>query len=104
VIGAGEWLDSGIHNNERRLSFLPMLSVDIGEAITLHMDGELYHQRGRNYWHMVPVTPQTQRGDFTDIPWALTTADADGMFERHASASRLGLSSEHLADRSRQTI
>ncbi len=77
VIGAGEWLDNSIHNDERRLSFLPMLSVDVGESVTLHMDGEFYHQQGRNYWHMVPATPDTQAGDFSRIPWNLSTASPD---------------------------
>ncbi len=77
VIGAGEWLDNSTHNDERRLSFLPMLSVDVGESVTLHLDGELYHQRGRNYWHMVPETSDTQAGNFTRIPWNLNTASPD---------------------------
>jgi iron complex outermembrane receptor protein len=91
LIGAGEWLDSGIDNDERRLSLLPMLSVDVGDAVTLHMDGELYQQRGRNYWHMVPVTAETQRGDFTQIPWDLTTASPDDDWSGWNASSGLRL-------------
>jgi len=91
LIGAGEWLDSGIHNDERRLSFLPMLSVDVGDAVTLHVDGELYQQQGRNYWHMVPVTPETQHGDFTHIPWGLTTASPDDDWSGWNASSGLRL-------------
>ena len=91
VIGAGEWLDNGIHNDERRLSFLPMLSVDLGEAVTLHMDAELYYQRGRNYWHMLPATPETQSGDFSNIPWNLNTASPDDQWSGGNVSSGLRL-------------
>ncbi|HSC29871.1 MAG TPA: TonB-dependent receptor plug domain-containing protein, partial [Vicinamibacterales bacterium] len=77
LVGAAEWLGNGIENTERRVSFLPMLSVDLSDAVTLHMDGELYHQRGRDYRHVVPVTPDTQRGDFSKIPWDLSIASPD---------------------------
>ena len=47
LIGAAEWFDNGYENDERRLSFLPMMSIDLGRKATLNLDGELYHQRGR---------------------------------------------------------
>jgi iron complex outermembrane receptor protein len=77
LVGAAEWLGNGIDNGERRLSLLPMLSVDLSDAVTLNVDGELYQQRGRNYWHFVPSTPDTQHGDFSKIPWDLNTASPD---------------------------
>ena len=77
LIGAGEWFDNGYGNDERRLSFLPMLSIDLGRKATLNVDGELYHQRGRAYRHAVPVTPDTQHGDFSRIPWDLNTVSPD---------------------------
>jgi iron complex outermembrane receptor protein len=106
VIGAGEWLDNGFDNDERRVSFLPMLSFDVGEAITVHVDGEFYQQRGRNYWHMVPSTPDTQRGDFSHIPWDLNTASPDDQWSGWSASpgvrldARLGQrSSVHAAAR-----
>jgi iron complex outermembrane recepter protein len=77
AIGAGEWLTNGFDNNERRLSFLPMLSVDVGTRVTVHLDGEFYDQRGRGYRHTVPSTPDTQHGDFSHIPWDLNVASPD---------------------------
>ena len=68
---------AALENGEWRLSFLPMLSADVSDRVTLHLDGELYHQRGRNYWHFVPATPETQRGDYSQIPWDLNTASPD---------------------------
>ena len=56
LIGAAERLDNGFDNDERRLSFLPMISFDVHRAATVHVDCEFYHQRGRNYWHTVPAT------------------------------------------------
>ena len=77
VIGAAERLDNGFDNNERRLSFLPMLSFDVGARVTVHVDGELYDQRGRGYRHTVPSTPDTQHGDFSRMPWDLNVASPD---------------------------
>jgi iron complex outermembrane receptor protein len=77
VISAAEGLDSGFDNNERRLTFLPTLAGELNDRLTLHVDTEFYHQQGRNYWHMVPVTPDTQAGDFSKIPWDLNTASPD---------------------------
>lgn len=77
VIGAGEWFDNGFDNGERRLSFLPMMSFDVGSNATLHIDGELYHQRGRNYRHAIPATPDTQHGDFSRLPWDLSTGSPE---------------------------
>jgi iron complex outermembrane receptor protein len=77
LIGAGEWLENGYDNGERRLSLLPMMSFDLGASATLTVDGELYHQRGRNYRHTVPVTPDTQHGDFSKVPWGFNAASPD---------------------------
>lgn len=77
VIGAAERLDNGFDNNERRISFLPMLSFDVGTRVTVHVDGELYDQRGRGYRHTVPSTPDTQHGDFSKLPWDLNIASPD---------------------------
>ncbi len=54
-----------------------MLSVDVGTRVTVHVDGEFYDQRGRGYRHTVPSTPDTQRGDFSRIPWDLNMASPD---------------------------
>jgi iron complex outermembrane receptor protein len=77
AIGAAEWLENGFDNDERRLSLLPMLSFDLGRSATVHVDSELYHQRGRNYRHVVPVTSDTQHGDFSKLPWDLSIASPD---------------------------
>jgi iron complex outermembrane receptor protein len=77
VVGAYEQTDDGYANDESRLSVLPMLSFDLGGDTTLHLDGEYYDQRGRGYRHTVPVTVQTQRGDFSAIPWDLNMASPD---------------------------
>lgn len=77
LIGAGEWLGNGYHNDERRLSFLPALSLDLGRTATVTVDSEFYHQQGRNYRHTVPVTADTQRGDFSKSPWDLSVAGPD---------------------------
>lgn len=77
VIGAAEWLENGFDNDERRLSFLPMAALDVSDRVTIYVDGQVYYQRGRNYWHLVPSTPDTQRGDFSQIPWDLNTASPD---------------------------
>lgn len=77
VIAAGEWLDNGFDNDERRASVLPMVSADLADGVTLHLDGEFYHQKGRAYRHTVPSTPDTQRGDFSRMPWSLNVASPD---------------------------
>ena len=77
VISAAEWLGNGFDNDERRLAVLPTLTGDVSDRLALHVDTEFYHQRGRNYWHMVPATPDTQSGDFSKIPWDLNTASPD---------------------------
>jgi iron complex outermembrane receptor protein len=69
VIGAGEWLENGFDNGERRLTFFPSLAIDLSPGVTLSVDAEFYHQRGRNYRHAVPATPATERGDFSKFPW-----------------------------------
>jgi iron complex outermembrane receptor protein len=53
------------------------VSFDIGEHSTLTFDSEFYHQRGRNYRRTAPVTPDTQRGDFSQLPWELSVAAPD---------------------------
>jgi hypothetical protein len=50
------------------------LTGDVSDCLTLHVDTEFYRQGGRNYWHMVPATADTQSGDFSNIPWDLNTA------------------------------
>lgn len=77
VIGAAEWDDNDFDNDERRLSLLPMVSFDLGRTASLHIDSEVYHQQGRGYRHTIPSTPDTQRGDFSRIPWDLNTASPD---------------------------
>jgi iron complex outermembrane receptor protein len=77
LIGAAERLDNGFDNNEKRLSFLPMLSFDIGQRVNVHVDGEFYEQQGRGYRHTVPSTPDTQHGDFSRMPWDLNVASPD---------------------------
>ena len=34
-------------------------------------------QRGRDYWHQVPATADTQRGDFSGFPWDLSFNSPD---------------------------
>ena len=58
-------------------AFLPMLSFDVGTGVTVHVDGPFYEQRGRGYRHTVPSTPDTQRGDFSHIPWNLNVASPE---------------------------
>jgi iron complex outermembrane receptor protein len=77
VLGAGEWLDNGFSNEERRFTFYPTLAVDVGDRATLTLDAEFYHQRGRNYRHTVPATAATQRGDFSGFPWDLSVSSSD---------------------------
>jgi iron complex outermembrane receptor protein len=74
VIAAGEWLDNGYDNGERRLTLFPSLAMDLGARATLSFDAEIYGQRGRNYRHAVPATPAAQRGDFSQYPWDLSVA------------------------------
>ena len=77
VFGAGQWLENGFSNKESRLSFQPMLSFDVGTRVTVHVDGEFYDQGGRGYRHQVWLTPDTQRGDFSHMPWDLNVASPD---------------------------
>lgn len=77
LVAAAEGLESGFDNGESRVSVLPMLSFDLGRAVTLHLDGEYYDQRGRGYRHTVPATTETQRGDFSALPWDLNMASPD---------------------------
>lgn len=77
LIGAGEWLGNGYHNDERRLSLLPALSFDLGRTATVTVDSEFYHQQGRNYRHTAPVTADTQNGDLSKVPWDLSVAGPD---------------------------
>lgn len=77
LVGAAEGLDGGFDNDERRLSLLPMLAVDLTDGVTLNVDSEIYHQRGRNYRHTIPATSDTQQGDFSRIPWTLNVASPD---------------------------
>ena len=72
-----EWLGNGFSNGERRFTFYPTLAVDVGERATLTVDGEFYHQRGRNYRHLVPATAAAQRGDFSEFPWDLSVSSPD---------------------------
>jgi outer membrane receptor protein involved in Fe transport len=68
---------NGFDNGERRLTFLPMLSVDFASRATLTVDTEFYDQRGRNYRHAVPATAEAQRGDFSGVLWDLGAAAPD---------------------------
>ena len=77
LVAATEWLDDGFDNDERRLSFLPMVSFDLASGTTIQFDTEVYDQRGRGYHHTVPATADTQRGDFSGIPWDLNMASPD---------------------------
>lgn len=77
LLGSAEWLDNGFDNNERRATLMPTFAVDIGRHATLTVDSEFYTQRGRNYRHSVPATSDTQRGDFSKIPWDLSPAGPD---------------------------
>ena len=77
MIASGEWLDNGFDNGERRLTLFPSLAVDLGARSTLSFDTEIYRQRGRNYRHAVPATPETQQGDFSGYPWDLSVASPD---------------------------
>ncbi len=74
IIAAGEWLDNGFDNDERRLTLFPSATVDLGRRATLSLDTEIYHQEGRNSRHGIPATPEAQRGDFSNFPWDLSVA------------------------------
>jgi iron complex outermembrane receptor protein len=105
VTGAAEWLDNGFDNRERRLTFLPALAIDLSSTATLSLDTELYHQRGRNYRHVVPATAATQDGDFSALPWDLSMASPDDRWSGWNVAPGirldvdLGRSSLHVAGR-----
>lgn len=77
VVGAGEWLDNGFDNDERRLTLMPMVAFDVSPKATVTFDTELYQQQGRNYRHAVPATAETQRGDFSTTRWDLGAAAPD---------------------------
>jgi len=71
LVAASEWLGNGFDNEERRLTLLPTIAVDVGTQGTITFDTEFYDQRGRSYRHVVPATPASQRGDFSEYPWDL---------------------------------
>jgi iron complex outermembrane receptor protein len=77
MIGAGEWLENGYDNGERRLTLFPSMAIDLGSRSTMSFDTEIYHQRGRNVRHTVPATADAQRGDFSFYPWDLSIAGPD---------------------------
>jgi iron complex outermembrane receptor protein len=80
-VAAGETLDNGFDNDERRFSVLPTFAFDIGSKTTVHVDTEYFQQRGRGYRHVVPVTPATQRGDFSGIPWDFNAFSPDDQWK-----------------------
>jgi outer membrane receptor for ferric coprogen and ferric-rhodotorulic acid len=77
IVAAGEWLDNGFDNGERRFTLFPSVAIDLGSRSTLSVDSEVYRQRGRNYRHPVPATAAAQRGDFSQFPWDLSMASPD---------------------------
>lgn len=77
VVVASEWLDNGFNNDERRVTVMPSVAVDVGDHGTLSVDAEFYDQRGRSYRHLVPATAEAQRGDFSAFPWALNLNSPD---------------------------
>jgi iron complex outermembrane receptor protein len=77
VIAAGEWLENGYDNGERRLTMFPTVAIDLAAGATLSVDAEFYDQRGRNYRHLVPATAAAQRGDFSAFPWDLSVNSPD---------------------------
>ena len=106
VVAASEWLESGLDNDERRLTLLPTLAIDVGARGTLVFDAEWYDQRGRDYWHQVPATDDAQRGDFSGVPWDLSINSPDPLWNGSnlSPGVRLDLplgerSSLHLAGR-----
>jgi iron complex outermembrane receptor protein len=80
VVAASEWLESGFNNDERRLTLLPTIAIDVGARGTLVVDTEWYAQRGRDYWHQVPATADAQRGDFSAFPWDLSINSPDSVW------------------------
>jgi iron complex outermembrane recepter protein len=80
VVAAGEWLENGFDNDERRLTVLPTIAADIGARGTLTFDTELYDQRGRSYRHALPATVDAQRGDFSGFPWDLNVNSSDAPY------------------------
>ena len=77
VVVAAEWLENGFDNDERRVTLMPTIAVDVGARGTLTFDTEFYDQRGRNYRHTVPATADAQRGDFSGYPWDLNVNSPD---------------------------
>jgi iron complex outermembrane receptor protein len=77
VVAALETLENGFDNDERRMTLLPTLAVDLAARGTLTLDTEWYDQRGRNYRHAVPATADAQRGDFSGFPWDLSVNSPD---------------------------
>ena len=77
IVAAGEWLENGYDNGERRLTVFPTIAVDLGTRATLTADAELYDQRGGNYRHVVPATEAAQHGDFSGYPWNLSVNSPD---------------------------
>jgi iron complex outermembrane recepter protein len=80
VVAAAEGLDDGFSNDERRMTLFPMFSFELGRESTLHVDSELYDQKGRGYRHAVPVTVEGQAGDFSGLPWDLNMASPDDVW------------------------
>jgi iron complex outermembrane receptor protein len=77
AIAAGEWLENGFDNGERRFTFFPSAVIDLGARSSLSFDLEVFRQRGRNYRHTAPATAAAQRGDFSEYPWDLSIASPD---------------------------
>ena len=88
VVAASEWLESGFDNDERRLTLLPTIAIDVGARGTLVFDTEWYDQRGRDYWHQVPATADAQRGDFSGFPWDLSINSPDYRLDRKQRLAR----------------
>jgi iron complex outermembrane receptor protein len=80
VVAATEWLENGFDNNERRVTLLPTVAIDVGARGTLVVDTEFYQQRGRSSRHAVPATAEAQAGDFTDYPWDLNVNSPESPF------------------------
>jgi iron complex outermembrane receptor protein len=80
VVAASEWLQNGFDNNERRVTLLPTIALDLGTRGTLIFDTEFYTQRGRSSRHAVPATADAQAGDFTGYPWTLNVNSPESPF------------------------
>ena len=80
VVAATEWLQNGFDNNERRMTLLPTIALDVGARGTLILDTEFYAQRGRSSRHAVPATVEAQAGDFTGYPWNLNVNSPESPF------------------------